>query len=209
MALRINNLFPGELKPDATVGGCIDIFENIWPAPENTIELLEAQCADSESGAYWTRAETIGQGVYQEARTNKVLPLSYLADTTNNPVLQNIHNQFNIMLLAATNPYAQKYGLKDGLWHEEYSVLKYSGGQEYKSHYDGSTAVGRCISAIVYLNDNYEGGAIEFVNFGITIKPQSGMMILFPSNFAYQHIAHPVTDGTKYALVTWIKDRQI
>ena len=44
-------------------------------------------------------------------------------------------------------------------------------------------------------------------NFDIKIKPQPGMLILFPSNFAYTHIAHPVTSGSKYALVTWIKDR--
>jgi predicted 2-oxoglutarate/Fe(II)-dependent dioxygenase YbiX len=35
------------------------------------------------------------------------------------------------------------------------------------------------------------------------------MLILFPSNYAYSHIAHPVTSGTKYAMVTWIRDREI
>jgi predicted 2-oxoglutarate/Fe(II)-dependent dioxygenase YbiX len=69
--------------------------------------------------------------------------------------------------------------------------------------------MGRCISCIAYLNSDYEGGEIEFVNFGVKIKPQPGMLIIFPSNFAYRHIAHPVTSGTKYNLVTWIKDRPI
>ena len=68
--------------------------------------------------------------------------------------------------------------------------------------------IGRSVSAICYLNDDYEGGELEFVNFKLKIKPQAGMMILFPSNFAYMHIAHPVTSGTKYAMVTWIRDRQ-
>jgi hypothetical protein len=35
------------------------------------------------------------------------------------------------------------------------------------------------------------------------------MLILFPSNYAYSHIAHPITNGTKYAMVTWIKDREL
>jgi predicted 2-oxoglutarate/Fe(II)-dependent dioxygenase YbiX len=68
--------------------------------------------------------------------------------------------------------------------------------------------MGRVVSAILYLNDDYEGGHLEFPNFGIKIKPQAGMLILFPSNYAYTHAAHPVTKGTKYALVTWIRDRQ-
>jgi len=65
----------------------------------------------------------------------------------------------------------------------------------------------RDYSSICYLNDDYEGGEIEFPNFGVKIKPEPGMLILFPSNFAYAHRAHPVTKGTKYAMVTWIRDR--
>ena len=88
-------------------------------------------------------------------------------------------------------------------------MLKYPISTEYKQHYDGSTSSGRSISAIVYLNDDYKGGEIEFPNFNVKIKPESGMLILFPSNYAYTHIAHPVTSGTKYAIVTWIHDRPI
>jgi predicted 2-oxoglutarate/Fe(II)-dependent dioxygenase YbiX len=67
--------------------------------------------------------------------------------------------------------------------------------------------MGRAISALVYLNNDYTGGEIEFPNHNVKIKPLPGMMNLFPSNFAYLHQAHPVIEGTKYALVTWIRDR--
>ena len=55
-------LYPGKLYPSATVGGCIDIFENAWPNPEETIAMVESACADPESGINWERAGTIGQG---------------------------------------------------------------------------------------------------------------------------------------------------
>jgi predicted 2-oxoglutarate/Fe(II)-dependent dioxygenase YbiX len=113
------------------------------------------------------------------------------------------------LLAASLAPYIDKYQISGEFMHEYYNVLKYSSGQKYDAHYDGSTADGRSISAIVYLNDEYIGGEIEFVNFGIKIKPEPGMLILFPSNYAYKHIAHPIVDGTKYAIVTWIKDRWI
>jgi predicted 2-oxoglutarate/Fe(II)-dependent dioxygenase YbiX len=209
MALQVNGFFPGELTPDVTVAGCIDIFENAWPNPLATIDMAERECANAESGAFWQKAGTFGQGPFQNARTNKILEVSQLASVSNNPALQNIHNQFNMLLLAASIPYAQRYGIQEGLWHEGYGLLKYNSGQEYKKHYDGGTEVGRAISAVCYLNNDYVGGEIEFPHFNVKIKPEPGMLILFPSNFAYSHIALPVTEGTKYAMVTWIRDRAI
>jgi predicted 2-oxoglutarate/Fe(II)-dependent dioxygenase YbiX len=206
-AEMINGLFPGELSPSNTIAGCIEIYENAWPNPKETIELLETTCHDYNSGAYWQNATTIGQGAFQNARTNKILGLTHLAKVNSNLILQNIHNQFNLLLLATTVPYSRRFSVDRGLWHEDYSALKYSEGEEYVAHYDGSTDTGRAISALVYLNSDFEGGELEFVYFGIKIKPRPGMLILFPSNYAYRHIAHPVLSGTKYGLVTWIRDR--
>lgn len=207
MSLYVNGLFPGELTPSTTVAGCIDIFENVWPNPQKTIDLLESEIKKDSIDVSWTRAPTIGDGAFQDVRTNKVINITYNARITNNGLLQNIHNQFNMCLLSSTLPYCQRYGIFEELWHEEYSILKYSDNQEYKAHYDGTSSNGRILSALIYLNNDYEGGELEFVNFKVKIKPQAGMLILFPSNYAYRHIAHPVTSGTKYALVTWIKDR--
>lgn len=208
MTNQVNGIFPGDLYPDATLGGCIDVFENAWPNPIETIQMIEDEALKPDSGVSWTRATTIGHGTNQSSRTNYHLGITSSAQESNNAVAQNIHNQMYLLLLASTIPYAQKYGVEE-MYHEPYSMLRYRSGQEYKAHSDGSTEIGRSISAIVYLNNDYEGGEIEFVNFGIKIKPETGMLILFPSNYAYSHIAHPVTDGTKYALVTWIKDRAV
>jgi predicted 2-oxoglutarate/Fe(II)-dependent dioxygenase YbiX len=186
----------------------IDIFENAWPNPQETIEMLEKECSIPDSGLSWHRAQTIGQGINQSARTNYDIAISYAAQETDNKVAQNIHNQFYIMLLAATIPYAKKHHI-DELHHENYNMLRYRTGQEYKPHSDGDTGSGRAVSAICYLNNDYEGGYVEFTNFGVKIKPEPGMLLLFPSNYAYEHIAHPVVSGTKYALVTWLHDRAL
>ena len=207
MSLQVNGFFPGELLPSTTVAGCIDIFENAWPDPQHTIKMAEESCKESDSDIIWIKAPTLDRGQDQNVRTNKLLGITHLANLTNNRKLQNIHNQFNMLLLASTLPYAQRYGIRENLWHEPYGLLKYQMSEEYSDHYDSSTDIGRAVSALVYLNDDYEGGELEFPNFGIKIKPQAGMMILFPSNYAYRHRAHPVTKGTKYALVTWLRDR--
>ncbi|MDA9954285.1 2OG-Fe(II) oxygenase [Planktomarina sp.] len=207
MTQMINGFFPGELQPSSIVAGCINIYENAWPNPEETISAIENECGNSESPVAWFRAETIGNGTFQNQRTNLNMGVTDLALQQQNALMQNIHNQYNMLLLAATQSYVARYGINDMLTHEPYNVLKYSGGQEYKAHYDGGSTTGRAISSLVYLNNNYSGGALEFPHFGIKIQPEPGMLILFPSNYAYSHIAHPVTDGTKYALVTWIRDR--
>jgi predicted 2-oxoglutarate/Fe(II)-dependent dioxygenase YbiX len=209
MTVIINNFFPGELQPSTIIGGCIAIYENVWPNPENTIKMVENAASDSDSGVHWQRAETTQEGANQTYRTNKMMGVTHLAGITNNAVLQNVHNQFYMLLLAASIPYAKRFNIKETLWHEHYQMLKYDQGEEYKGHYDGGTPMGRSISCLCYLNDDFEGGELEFPNFHVKIKPEPGMLVLFPSNYAYLHIAHPVTSGTKYSMVTWIKDREI
>ena len=104
--------YPGELQPNATVAGCIDIYENVWPNIEETIATIESACADPESGMNWERASTIEGGVNQTARTNYTLGLSSMAEQKV-PAAQNVHNQMYMLLLASTLPYAKKYGMED------------------------------------------------------------------------------------------------
>jgi len=208
MALKVNNIYPGVLEPDTTVGGCIDIFENAWPNPDETINMVESAVEQTDSGINWERAGTIGEGINQSARTNMLMNISGYAESVNSSAMQNIHNQFYIMILASLIPYANRYGIQDMLFPEDFQLLKYSGGQHYKPHSDGGTSfVPRQVTALCYLNDDYEGGELEFPYFGIKLKPQKGMLVMFPSNFAYAHAALPVTEGVKYSLVTWMRDR--
>lgn len=208
MLNNFNGLLLGEILPSATVAGCIDIYETLWPIdPEETINQIEEQCKNSnDTGVYWTRAHTVGAGAYQNIRTNKLLPLTHLAEITENKVLQSTHNMFYTSIQSTFLSYIKRYGINEELNHEGFQILKYEGGEEYKAHYDG---LNRSVSVLLYLNDNYEGGELEFPFFKVKIKPQKGMMVLFPSNYAYTHIAHPVTKGTKYCLVTWSRNNKL
>ena len=82
MATNINGLFPGTLLPTTTVGGCIDIFENAWPNPKETIASLEETCSNSASEAIWLRAVTKGGGKFNELRTNYTLNIRYSLKTS-------------------------------------------------------------------------------------------------------------------------------
>ena len=71
-----------------------------------------------------------------------------------------------------------------------------------KAHIDSDgTDRSFVISAVLYLNDDYTGGALNFEFFGLTVKPDAGDLIIFPSSYIYSHASVPVESGTKYAVV--------
>jgi predicted 2-oxoglutarate/Fe(II)-dependent dioxygenase YbiX len=88
--------------------------------------------------------------------------------------------------------------------HDAYQILKYGKGQHFANHIDDCEKYLRRVSSAFYLNDNYSGGEINFPRFGVTYKPKANELIIFPSSFIYNHSVSEVTDGTRYAVVSWI-----
>jgi hypothetical protein len=50
---------------------------------------------------------------------------------------------------------------------------------------------------VMYLNDDYEGGEIDFPDHGISIKPEAGSIVVFSSE-GVLHDPKPTLSGTKY-----------
>jgi len=197
---------PRPLPPTEIIGGCIAIYRNAWDNPEKTINTIETLIND-QYPVRFEPAFTIGdKDNIQTLRTNEFLILNEAA--AYNEEIRKINNQYYELCLASSLWYSQYFGFYPSTHIIEwFQLLRYSGGQEYKAHYDGLTESGRGISTILYLNNNYSGGDIEFNNFNIKIRPEPGMFLLFPSGYPYRHIAHPVSNGTKYAIVSWIHDK--
>jgi predicted 2-oxoglutarate/Fe(II)-dependent dioxygenase YbiX len=199
---------PSSIEPTEIVGGCISIYRDIWDNPQETIDLIENITSNPNSGIEFKKAPTTTSTMskeYNSVRTNSHLSLTEHANT--NDDFRKLNNRYLDLIFSATSYYSKMF-MNNGKFYinEGFNILKYQTGQEYKSHFDGLTASHRAISPILYLNNNYTGGEIEFVFHNVTIKPSPGMLIVFPSNYAYSHIAHPVKTGTKYAIVTWIHD---
>jgi hypothetical protein len=196
---------PSSIEPTEIVGGCISIYRDIWDNPQETIDIIEEVTLNPNSGIKFKRANTISEE-RNDIRTN--FHLSLTEDASKNDDFRKLNNRYLDLIISATSHYSKTF-MDDGKFYigEGFNILKYQTGQEYKAHFDGTTQSHRAISPILYLNDNYTGGELEFVFHNITIKPSSGMLVVFPSNYAYSHIAHPVKTGTKYAIVTWIHDQ--
>ena len=54
----------------------------------------------------------------------------------------------------------------------------------------------------VYLNDDYEGGELSFINQNLSFKPKAGDLILFPGNIHYWYHVAPA-NGSRYIMPLW------
>lgn len=87
---------------------------------------------------------------------------------------------------------------------DKMSILKYEQAGYLPPHTDhGSSS--RTLSVVLYLNDDYDGGEITFphVGNGVTIKPEAGSIIFFPSMFVFVHEVSEIKNGIRYALPNW------
>lgn len=99
-------------------------------------------------------------------------------------------------------------------WHahglnERFRYYRYTGGQYFKWHSDGpfirSAEELSLFTAMVYLNDDFEGGTTDF-QFGPTIVPRRGMLLLFEHPLVHQ--GAPVLSGCKYVMRTDVMFRR-
>ena len=54
----------------------------------------------------------------------------------------------------------------------------------------------------VYLNDDYEGGELSFINQDISFKPKTGDLVMFPGNIHYWYNVLPA-NGSRYIMPIW------
>jgi prolyl 4-hydroxylase len=109
---------------------------------------------------------------------------------------------------------------------EHVCIVKYDIGGEYKLHHDFfhpsedystdllSNGGNRVKTALIYLNDDFEGGETQFPNLDTTIKPELGKMVIWDNlldngelDMDSIHAGLPVTSGTKYIAVVFIREK--
>lgn len=101
-------------------------------------------------------------------------------------------------------------------WGEPLAIIRYRPGQQYHPHHD---AVGvaeperrRQLTALIWLNDAYDGGETEFPDLGVAVRGAVGDMILFRNVTAaldpdprMVHAGRPVLQGVKWLASRWIR----
>lgn len=94
--------------------------------------------------------------------------------------------------------YAKSIGVKLGT-QMPISISKYFTGASMGPHTDSSpNPTTEHISAVLYLNDSYAGGELNFPEQGVSIKPKAGSIVIFPSTPPFFHESKEIKNGTKY-----------
>lgn len=98
-------------------------------------------------------------------------------------------------------------------WFETPQMLRYGQGGKYGMHSDSDNYcpdakrfyrfIDRDFSLLIYLNDDYVGGGLNFKGLNFSYQPKRGDLLIFPSNHVFSHESQTITAGTKYALVSW------
>jgi predicted 2-oxoglutarate/Fe(II)-dependent dioxygenase YbiX len=85
-------------------------------------------------------------------------------------------------------------------------ISRYEPGEWFSMHADDSYGTPRTVSMVYYPNDDYEGGELEFVHFGVKIKPKAGQLFVFPSAYSYMHKIHAIKSGVRYTFVSFFSE---
>lgn len=85
-------------------------------------------------------------------------------------------------------------------------IAKWETGQKLELHVDdlGRTSYNH-MATILYLNEDYEGGEIEFPTYNLSLKLATGSLIMFPGNMNYPHSVKPIISGFRYTMPMWFE----
>ena len=93
---------------------------------------------------------------------------------------------------------------------EPFPLMRYSPGNYFNWHTDltGGFATQRTATMIMYLNDDFEGGATCFQHLGLKIQPKRGSALVYyytPTQ-PLVHCGEAVVSGTKFILNAFVRN---
>jgi PKHD-type hydroxylase len=112
---------------------------------------------------------------------------------------------FNKLAAIAASGNAQSFGFDIARFEEGFQFARYEAGGHYTWHTDigdEDERIRRKLALVVQLNDDYEGGELQFFPRRLQIPKRAGLVALFPTYLV--HRVAPVTAGVRYSLVAWV-----
>lgn len=169
--------------------------------------LTEAECAHVANAAVGLLTPTM----IADPHTGQLVP--HPVRTSDGAVLGPLHETLVVQAVNARIAAATATVERQG---EALTVLRYAPGQQYKPHLDvlPNTRNQRVMTMLLYLSDEFEGGATSFPRYGVTVRPRAGDAVAFsntlPDGSVDQrslHAGEPVTRGVKWLATRWIRAR--
>lgn len=187
----------------------IVVYDNVIPNSENLYNTIEKRIVLEK--LEWSSAK-VKEGeddhINKNSRDTSIFGVKYFGKTITANTEKDLGIYLNNLFFENFDPIEKDYLSSFGIfsnWHDTYGILKYGKGQKFTNHIDDHPDYHRRVSTVYYLNDEYTGGEINFPRFNITFKPSANQMIVFPSTYVYNHSVSEVINGTRYAVVSWLR----
>lgn len=88
------------------------------------------------------------------------------------------------------------------------TIQRMQEGVELKAHTDQHTDPSIRYATIIYLNDDYEGGELFFINKDLELRPKPGDLVIFPGTDEFNHGVRHVQPGPiRYVIVGFVKEK--
>lgn len=182
-------------------------YESVIQNPEKIVSLIESTdsvLTDSDAilpWRKWTASDdpTYIFGYQKQTNPNKL--------GTSSDSVKYIYSTLWDTLIQVGKDYTTKLGLEN-VPPSPLSISKYIVGGSMGAHVDdyNQPGIAPVMSGVIYLNDDVQGGEIDFPEQDIRIKPKAGSIVVFPSVEPFYHQSLPVTKGEKYmSPVFWVK----
>jgi len=183
----------------------IVLYKNVWPDDSNFVERLEA-CIGKSTHEYFSWKKALVGDLqempdYRDCSDFKLRESDLPVCDPDFADAGAVYAEVIAGVRECVQHYSGLYNLQ--LEYEEATnFVRYAEGQHFAVHADHGFSYVATVSAIGYLNDDYEGGEYMLPYQDIKFLPEAGDVILHPSTFIYAHASLAVTKGTKYSAVT-------
>ena len=88
---------------------------------------------------------------------------------------------------------------------ESAHINRWSPGDYMPAHVDDWGQHEYHVAMIYYVNDDYDGGQLSFIDRGLTIRPPANSLMIFPGNENFAHEVLAVKSGFRYNSSMWLK----
>lgn len=186
--------------------------------PPHGVQLIKHFISDELCDAWVARAEKKERSwlevVDSENSTeDKIVQKPDPVRVTERVELEELQEELNAVIANAILQKIEPFIGQKVSWYEKAQLLRYTKGGKYFRHADADQydkekkafykIMDRDVSLLLYLNEEYTGGSINFTRFNYSYRPSKGDLLFFPSDQRYLHQAEMVTSGVRYAIVSW------
>lgn len=170
---------------------------------KNLAITLDQCLTHKDSCQHWTRALVAYQEIPNETHRN--CDDFKLAENNLELVqerISDIWKETAKQIKKCVQHYSTDFKLDRMGFMEAINFVKYDPGEHFSYHSDHGYHYKCTVSTVAFLNDDFEGGLLDFDKIGLSIKPEEGDVVVFPSTYIYTHASLPITSGVKYVAVT-------